>query len=88
MKKILETIKKRLNEHDKRLHFIAGLVIALVCSPFLGVTAGIAMAIIAGVVKEVCDNYRHGRPELADFIFTAIGGLIGGTTFNIVRLLL
>lgn len=81
--------------HDKKLHFIAGLCIALFPSLILyfafreafpaaaffakGVWSGLvglALALLAGIFKEIRD-IKKGTPEMADFLFTALGGLIG-----------
>jgi len=39
--------------------------------------AGAVVATIAGIVKEVRDSQGYGTPEVADFMFTVLGGCIG-----------
>ena len=70
---------------DKQMHFIGGLVIAALLTPFIGAYSIIVVAIIA-LLKEVYD-YLHKdihTPDFWDWVATVLGGLVG---FVIVALL-
>ena len=70
---------------DKQMHFICGLVIAALLTPFIGAYSIVVVAIIA-LLKEIYD-YLHKdihTPDLWDWVATVLGGLVG---FVIVALL-
>ena len=70
---------------DKQMHFICGLVIAALLTPFIGAYSIVVVAIVA-LLKEVYD-YLHKEihtPDFWDWIATVLGGLVG---FVIVALL-
>ena len=57
------------------LHFAAGFIIATVFQ-FWGFWM-IIPAVIAGVAKELYDVSRNGKFDIADLIYTVVGGLAG-----------
>lgn len=61
--------------HDKRLHLLAGAVIALLVGVFMSPAFGLVAGIAAGAAKEAFDyrNPTKGTPEWADLAATAIG---------------
>jgi hypothetical protein len=63
--------------NDKGLHMIAGLVISFVLGWLYGSLIGLAVAIVAGIAKEVWDYCGHGTPDFKDALTTAEGGVIG-----------
>ena len=70
---------------DKQMHFIGGLVIAALLTPFIGAYSIVVVAIIA-LLKEVYD-FLHPESHTADFmdwVATALGGVVG---FVVVALL-
>ena len=70
---------------DKQIHFICGLVIAALLTPFIGAYSIVVVAIIA-LLKEIYD-YLHKdihTPDFWDWVATVLGGLVG---FVIVALL-
>jgi hypothetical protein len=70
---------------DKFMHFICGLVIAALLTPFIGAYSIVVVAIIA-LLKEIYD-YLHKdihTPDFYDWVATTLGGLVG---FVIVALL-
>jgi hypothetical protein len=70
---------------DKQMHFIGGLVIAALLTPFIGAYSIVVVAIIA-LLKEIYD-YLHKdihTPDFWDWVATTLGGLVG---FVIVALL-
>jgi hypothetical protein len=70
---------------DKQMHFIGGLVIAALLTPFIGAYSIVVVAIIA-LLKEIYD-YLHKdihTPDFWDWVATVLGGLVG---FVIVALL-
>ena len=70
---------------DKQMHFISGLIIAAVLTPFIGWYSVVLVAMIA-TAKELYD-YLHPESHTADFwdwVATTLGGLVG---FVVVSLL-
>ena len=70
---------------DKQMHFLCGLVIAALLTPFIGAYSIVVVAIIA-LLKEIYD-YLHKdihTPDFWDWVATVLGGLVG---FVIVALL-
>jgi hypothetical protein len=63
--------------YDKKLHFIAGLLISLAVSIAINPTCGLITAMIAGVAKEIKDYLDYGGPDVLDCLATWIGGGIG-----------
>jgi hypothetical protein len=63
--------------HDKKLHFIAGLLIFLAVSIVINPNCGLITSTVAGVVKEVKDYLDYGGPDVIDCLATWLGGLIG-----------
>jgi hypothetical protein len=70
---------------DKQMHFICGVIIAAVLTPFIGFYAVVVVAIIA-LLKEIYDAL-HPDKHTADFwdwVATTLGGVVG---FVVVALL-
>jgi hypothetical protein len=63
--------------YDKKLHFIAGLLICIIASITVNPTYGLAFAMTAGVFKEIYDWYDYGGPDVYDCIATWLGGWVG-----------
>ncbi len=64
--------------YDKRLHIIAGFligVIGTVITPYS--VLGILAAFMAGIAKELYDQYSYGGFDYQDMIATWMGGIIG-----------
>lgn len=85
MKKVIKFLKSI--KVDKLLHFIAGYVIAhfttavisAVYQPsYKGCIAGLVLAVVAGMVKEIYDEFNKETqtPEFMDFIYTCLGGVL------------
>lgn len=82
MKKIIEWLYSL--KADKLLHFIAGLVVAQIAFALLDLATSVwcsaflafLVAAVAGGVKEAWD-VKHGVPNVADFVATMVGGLVG-----------
>ena len=63
---------------DKQMHFIGGLVIAALLTPFIGAYSIVVVAIIA-LLKEIYD-YLHKdihTPDVWDWVATTLGGAVG-----------
>jgi hypothetical protein len=63
---------------DKFMHFICGLVIAALLTPFIGAYSIVVVAVIAAL-KEIYDA-RHPDKHTADFwdwVATVLGGVVG-----------
>ena len=63
--------------NDKGLHMIAGLIISLVIGWMYVPMIGLAVAIVAGIAKELWDYMGHGTSDFGDALATTEGGLIG-----------
>lgn len=82
MRKIIEWLYSL--KTDKCLHFIAGMVVAQIAFALLDLATSVwwsaflafLVAAIAGGVKEAWD-VKHGVPNVADFVATMVGGLVG-----------
>lgn len=82
MKKIISWLYSL--KTDKCLHFIAGMVVAQIAFALLRLalpwwwSAFIAfvIAVVVGGLKEAWD-IKHGVPNVADFVATMLGGLVG-----------
>ena len=62
---------------DKKLHFGAGLLIAILAGLLFNGLYGLALAIVAGIGKEIYDYIDYGKPDVTDAIATWIGGVVG-----------
>ena len=63
---------------DKKLHFIAGLIICIVVALiFKNPMYGLIASVIAGVAKEVYDYYDYGKIDFLDTLATWVGGIAG-----------
>ncbi len=75
MKKIIDFLGSI--QADKLLHFIAGMLIAGVVGVIPCFTNyAFIVAVIAGVVKEVYDEFSYGGWDSLDLLYTAIGGAV------------
>jgi hypothetical protein len=75
MKKIIDFLGTI--QADKLLHLIAGMLIAGV----VGIIPSFAnyafiVAVVAGVAKEVYDEFSYGGWDSFDLLYTAIGGAV------------
>ncbi len=63
---------------DKIYHLVAGFIISLIFG-FINPVLGLALAIIAGLFKDVIwDKFlKKGTFEVLDIFFTGVGGVIG-----------
>jgi len=64
-----------LVENDKQLHFIAGLLIYIIFHFLFNPAIAFIFVVIIGATKEVVDYCGYGAPEIADFLYTLIGGI-------------
>jgi uncharacterized membrane protein len=64
---------------DKKLHFIAGLVICLIGAWIISPMIGLLLAFVAGGAKEVYDSFYplEHTVDKYDFLWTVIGGIVG-----------
>ena len=70
---------------DKQAHFLCGLVIAALLTPFIGAYSIVVVAIVA-LLKEIYD-YLHKdipTPDFWDWVATTLGGLFGGLLTKLV----
>ena len=76
MKTILQNFMPNV-PYDKKLHFIAGFLIALIGGILTDPITGVGFAIGAGVMKECYDSYNDGKFDPVDMVVTWVGGLVG-----------
>ena len=70
---------------DKQMHFIGGLVIAALLTPFIGAYSIVVVAIVA-LLKEVYD-FLHPESHTADFmdwVATTLGGVVGFVIISLI----
>ena len=63
--------------YDKKVHFIGGLASAVTVGFIVEPLAGLLAAAMLGAAKEFWDSQGHGTVELADFLYTVGGGVVG-----------
>ena len=70
--------------YDKKLHFIAGLCISVVAMLLyfyyygtVNVLLGVGGGMVAGVAKEVYDEYDYGGFDYVDMLVTWLGAISG-----------
>jgi hypothetical protein len=65
-------------QHDKALHFIAGVLIFAV-GHFASVLIGLGLVVLAAIGKEVYDYINRDKhtPDLWDAVYTIAGGAVG-----------
>jgi len=61
---------------DKRLHFVAGFIVAAFFGISLGMTWVIIPALFAGFIKEFYDLWTTDEWEWGDLLATVVGGLL------------
>jgi hypothetical protein len=71
-------------DRDKRLHFWAGLLIALLVGLIFNAAIGMTAAVVAGVLKEAYDATGRGTADSGDVIATVIGGIFGCAALIII----
>lgn len=71
--------------YDKKLHFGAGFVIALAGSFYDGPAFGFCCAVIAGLWKEVYDEYSYRGFDGRDLAYTCAGGLFGALAMGVIK---
>lgn len=65
--------------HDKCMHFIGGLILFMLCIPFVHPWHALIIVTVIGVAKEGYDS-RHNdihTPDSLDAVATAMGGCSG-----------
>lgn len=80
-----QTIQK-----DKVQHFVAGALISNYASSMdmyfsenkrEAFIVGSSFGIVAGVTKECIDLTGRGNPDMRDFVWTAVGSVVGNMKF-------
>lgn len=63
--------------YDKKLHFTAGLIIAIACGFMFNAYYALLAAFCAGIAKEIYDLYDYGKFDWRDMVVTWLGGFVG-----------
>lgn len=62
---------------DKLQHLATGAAIALIARVAgIGPPEALALAVLAGILKEAYDATGRGTPDPLDFLATALGGFV------------
>ena len=64
-------------QHDKILHFGAGLILCLITGALTTPAIGLLLGVISGIIKEIYDKYNNGTVDVLDSFATTLGALIG-----------
>ena len=70
---------------DKKLHFVAGLLLCVIFTLINDPITGIGAAIAGGIFKECYDRYDYGKFDIADMIATWIGGCVAFTLIALIQ---
>ena len=84
MKTILQNFLPNIS-YDKKLHFIVGLLIAILAGFVIDPITGIGLSIVAGVFKECYDDWKYNGYDIKDMIATWIGGAVGFTLVSLMN---
>ena len=78
MRKIWDKLVEWLSAipSDKKMHFVAGVIIAAFFALALGMKIAIVPAIFAGFIKEFFDKWTTDTWEWSDLVATILGGLL------------
>lgn len=61
---------------DKKKHLIVGFIVCAIVSMLFGYIVGFVSALVARAGKEAYDYFtKKGTPEIADFLYTAVGAV-------------
>lgn len=71
--------------YDKKLHFIAGLAISIIFGYFFGEYIGFFSSVVAGIAKELRDDYVYGGFDYKDLLWTMMGGFVGAAFLVLVK---
>lgn len=78
--------------YDKKLHFLAGLCITCVavllrymCYGTVNLWFGLYCGMVAGVAKEVYDEYDYDGFDYVDMLATWLGAIVGAGLVYMIR---
>lgn len=83
LKKVLSVM---LIPYDKALHFIAGFILFILFSLFLGSITSLIIVCLFAIGKEYYDYKTYGKFDLADMVITIIPAMIMVAYLEIVSL--
>ncbi|WP_151704808.1 hypothetical protein [Nitrincola alkalilacustris] len=87
MKSMIYTLRLKMGqhllEHDKRQHLVYSLILTLFFGWLLGLTAGISIALLIGLAKEVWDHYRGSGFCWIDMIANILGILLAALCLSL-----
>ena len=84
LKEILDKIFPNI-PYDKKLHFLAGFIIAMACGFVFNTYTALLAAVCAGIAKEIYDLCDYGVFDWKDMIATWIGGCVGFMVFALIN---
>ena len=84
MKEMLQNFMPNI-PYDKKLHFLAGFIIALLGDVIIDPITGLGFAIAAGIAKECYDDYSYGVFDIKDMIATWIGGAVVVAVVSLIQ---
>lgn len=84
MKELLDKIFPSI-PCDKKLHFIAGLIIAILGGVIIDPITGLSFAIAAGIAKECYDDWKYNGYDIKDMFATWVGGCVGFAVVSLIN---
>jgi hypothetical protein len=70
---------------DKQAHFICGLIIAAVLTPFIGWYSVVLVSMVATAKEKYDAKYKDKHTaDVWDFVATTLGGLVGFALITII----
>ena len=70
--------------YDKKLHFAAGCIIAVIVAQY-STPWGLLAAMAAGVGKELVDEIRYSGSDMKDMLATWAGGVVGVIIAEVIK---
>lgn len=71
--------------YDKKLHFTAGLIIAIACGFVFNAYTALLAAVCAGIAKEIYDLCDYGKFDWRDMVVTWLGGFVGFIVLSLIN---
>ena len=80
---MIEKLIKKIGGIDKLLHFLCGMIIALIALIILkSAVSAIFLAFFIGLLKEGLDSQQvDNKFDWLDLLFTIVGGLLGAAFY-------
>lgn len=74
---VMKRVIKWLGASNRWKHLVSGAAVGVVGALIASASAGLYGAVAAGAAMEFKDRQWGGRPDVVDFLLTAVGGAAG-----------